>query len=101
MRDPVFREELLSNDFVFEGRVIPCTPPSVHVVPVHLRGLPVELAEESVKSAFSAFGDVFTVSPLYFKVFPSLRNGNRILLMSLGKPIPSSLNVLAFQCPTW
>lgn len=89
VHDPAFCQELLSNDFVFEGRVIPCTPTGVNFVPVHLRDLPVELA------------DAFTVSLVYFKDFPSLRNENRVLLLSLREPSPSFLNVLGFQCRTW
>ena len=40
MREPAFREELLSNDLMFE-----VTPAGVHVVTVYVRDLPVELSE--------------------------------------------------------
>lgn len=99
--DPAFREELLSKDVIIEDRLIPCTPAGVHVVSVYLRDLPVELSDESFKSAFSAFGEVYSVLPVFFKDFPQLRNGNRILLMSIHEPIPSSLVVLGFECRTW
>ena len=101
MRDPAFREELLSSDFVFEGRKIPVTPAGVHTTTVYVRDLPVELSDESVKSALSAFGDVYSVRHAYFKDFPELRNGNRLLLMSVSSPIPSSFNVLGFVCRSW
>ena len=101
VRDPAFREELLSSDFVFEGRKIPVTPAGVHTTTVYVRDLPVELSDESVKSALSAFGDVYSVRHAYFKDFPELRNGNRLLLMSLSSPIPSSFNVLGFVCRSW
>ena len=101
VRDPAFWEELLSSDFVFEGRKIPVTPAGVHTITVYVRDLPVELSDESVKSALSAFGDVYSVRHAYFKDFPNLRNGNRLLLMSVSSPIPSSLNVLGFVCRTW
>ena len=101
MREPTFREELLSNDLIFEDRKIPVTPAGVHVVTIYVRDLPVELSDETVKSAFSSYGEVYSVSHGYFKVFPDLRNGNRLILMSVCNPIPSSLNVLGFLCRTW
>ena len=101
VRDPAFREELLSSDFVYEGRKIPVTPAGVHTTTVYVRDLPVELSDESVKSALSVYGDVYAISHACFKDFPDLRNGNRLLLMSVSSPIPSSFNVLGFVCRTW
>ena len=82
VREPAFREELLSNDFVYEGRKIPVTPAGVHTVTVYVRDLPVELSDDSIKSAFSSFGEVFSISHAHFKDFPELRNGNRLLLVT-------------------
>ena len=96
-----FREELLSSDFVYEGRKIPVTPPGVHTTTVYVRDLPVELSDESVKSALSVYGDVYSIRHACFKDFPDLRNGNRLLLMSVSTPIPSSFNLLGFVCRTW
>ena len=97
VREPIFREELLSNDFVYEGRKIPVTPAGVHTVTVHVRDLPVELSDDSIKFAFPSFGEVFSISHAHFKDFPELRNGNRLLLMSVSNPIPSSFNVLGLS----
>ena len=101
VRDLPFREELLSSDFVYEGRKIPVTPAGVHTTTVYVRDLPVELSDESVKSALSVYGDVYSIRHACFKDFPDLRNGNRLLLMSVSTPIPSSFNVLGFVCRTW
>ena len=101
VREPAFQEELLSNDLSFEGRKVPVTPAGVHVVTVYVRDLPVELSDETVKSAFSSYGEVYSVRHGYFKDFPDLRNGNRLILISVCNPIPSSLNVLGFVCRTW
>ena len=101
VREPAFREELLSNDLMFEDRKITVTPAGVHVITVYVRDLPVELSEETVKSAFSSYGEVYSVCHGHFKDFPDLRNGNRLILMSVCNPIPSSLNVLGFVCRTW
>ena len=99
--DPAYREELLSSDFKFEDSPIPVTPADCPVTSVYLRDLPVEISDESVRSALEAFGDVFNVRAAVHKDFPSIRNGTRILLMSVKVLIPSSLNVLGFVCRTW
>ena len=101
LRDAAYREELLSSDFLFEDNPIPVTPADRPTCSVYLRDLPVEISDESVRTAFDAFGDVFSVRAAVFKDFPSIRNGTRILLMSVNQPIPSSLNVLGFMCRTW
>ena len=101
VREPAFREELLSNDLMFEDRKIPVTPAGVHVVTVYVRDLPVELSVETVKSAFSLYGEVYSVRHGFFKDFPALQNGNRLILMSVSNLIPSSLNVLGFVCRAW
>ena len=101
VREPAFREELLSNDLMFEDRKIPVTPAGVHVITVYVRDLPVELSEKTVKSAVSSYGDVYSVCHGHFKDFPDLRNGNRLILMSVCNSIPSPLNVLGFVCRTW
>ena len=40
VREPAFREELLSNDLIFEDRKIPVTPAGVHVIPCSTRDSP-------------------------------------------------------------
>ena len=101
VHDPAFREELLSNDVIIEGRKIPVTPAGVHIVTVYVRDLPFELSDATIKSAFSTYGDVYSIRHAYFKDLPDLPNGNRLLLLSVCNPIPSSLNVLGFDCRTW
>ena len=43
----------------------------------------------------------FSVRSTVYKDIFSIRNGTRVLLMSVKQPIPSSLNVLGFTCLTW
>ena len=45
VREPAFREELLSSDFMFEDRKTPVTPVGVHTTTVYVRDLPVELSD--------------------------------------------------------
>ena len=102
VREPAFWEELLSNDLMFEDRKIPVTSCGCSCYySIYVRDLPVELSEETVKSAFSSYGEVYSVCHGHFKDFPDLRNGNRLILMSVCNPIPSSLNVLGFVCRIW
>ena len=80
LHDVAYREELLSSDFLFEDNPIPVTPADRPTCSVYLRDLPVEISDESVRAAFDAFGDVFSVRAAVFKDCPSIRNGTRILL---------------------
>ena len=70
LREPAFQEELLSSDFVFEGRKIPVTPAGVHTSTVYVHDLPVELPDESVKSALPVYGDVYSIRHACFKEYP-------------------------------
>ena len=101
LRSSAYREELLSSDFMFEDILIPVTPADRQTTSVYLRDLPVEIADDSVRSAFKVFGDIFSVRSTVYKDFPSIRNGTCVQLMSVKQPIPSSLNVLGFVCRTW
>ena len=101
VRSSAYREELLSSDFMFEDTLIPVTPADRQTISVYLRDLPVEIADDSVRSALEEFGDVFSVRSTVNKDFPSIRNGTRVLLMSVKQSIPSSLNVLGFVCRVW
>ena len=103
-REPAFREELLSSDFLFEDRKIPVTPAGVQVVTVYVRDLPVEVSSPPFlrrrKGGLDGL-EVYSVRHGFFKDFPDLQNGNRLILMSISNPIPSSPNVLGFVCRAW
>ena len=101
MSDPAYQEELLFIDFSFEDRLIPVTPTDCHIVSVRVCDLPFKLSSESVKSALSVFGDVFSVCVVCFKDFPGIFNGNRVLLLTVPESIPSSVNVAGFLSRVW
>ena len=71
------------------------TPAGVHTVTVYVRDLPVEFSDESLKCAFSVYGDVYSVRHACYKGFPDLYNGNRLLLMSVQNPSRRPLMFLA------
>ena len=86
---------------MFEDTPVSVTPADRPTISVYLHDLPVEIADDSVRSALKSFGDVFSVRSTVYKDFPSICNGTRVLLMSVKQPIPSSLNVLGVTCCTW
>ena len=61
VRSSAYREELLSSDFMFEDTPIHVTPADRPTISVYLRDLPVEISDDSVRSALESFGDVFSV----------------------------------------
>ena len=69
--DPAYREELLSSDFMFEDSPIPVTPADCFVSSVYLRDLPVEISDESVRSALEVFLMCSLSVPLSIKIFPA------------------------------
>ena len=75
VHEPAFQEELQSNDVTIEGRKIQVTPAGVQTITVFACDLPLELSDESTKSAFSTYGDVYSVCRTFFKDYPDLCNG--------------------------
>ena len=49
-----------------------------------------------MKSVFERFGVVHSISPCFFRDFPSVSNGTRRLVMSFREAIPSSASVVDF-----
>ena len=50
---------------------------------------------------FSVFGEVYSVQFMYRKEFPTICTGTRTVLMSVQIPVPSTVNVLSFECRVW
>ena len=74
--------------------MIRVTPAGVHVVSVYVRDLPVELSNDSIKSALSTYGEVYSVRHSFFKDFPDLQNGNRLISVSYTHlTLPTKLEV--------
>ena len=67
---------------------------------VHLHHCPFEVPDRTVADALSAFGIVLDVQ---FSSFAgsTLRNGSRVIKMSLQEEIPTKLFVLRYPCRVW
>ena len=68
---------------------------------VHLRDLPVEVDHDNVSNFFSAYGEVLSVDHCYFKEYPSVRNGNRIVKILLTQDIPCFVEVEGCNRRVW
>lgn len=98
VRTQAYREKLLKPQFMFEDVIIPIRPADRVVKVVYVRDLPFDLSVESVQFVFSVFGEVYSVQFVYHKEFPTICTGTRTVLMSVQVPVPSTVNVLGFDC---
>ena len=72
---------------------VPVTVSDVALCSVYVRDLPFEAPDVDVRTVFESFGVVHSVRPCYFRDFPSVANGTRVLLMSFDESVPSTLCV--------
>ncbi|XP_067048584.1 uncharacterized protein [Acropora muricata] len=92
-----YRDDLLEGStFLFGDVPIPVTAADQSVRFVFVRDLPLEVPDDDVKSVFERFGVVHSISPCFFRDFPSVSNGTRRLVMSFREAIPSSVSVVDF-----
>ena len=92
-----YRDDLLEGStFLFGDVPILVTAADQNIRFVFVRDLPFEVPDDDVKSVFERFGVVHSMSPCFFRDFPSVSNGTRRLVMSLREAIPSSVSVADF-----
>ena len=100
-----YRNELLRESSFLYGEVsVPVTASVVPIRSVYVRDLPFEVSDVDVHSVFESYGVVHSVRPVYFRDFPSVATGTRVLLMSFAESvqsIPSSLSVSSFPVRVW
>ena len=100
-----YRNELLrESSFLFGEVSVPVTVSDAVIRSVYVRDLPFEVPDANVQDVFQSFGVVHSVRPCYFRDFPSVANGTRILLMSFNESvqsIPSTLSVSDFPVRVW
>ena len=80
---------------------VPISAADASFLPVYVRDLPYEVPDADVVSVFQAFGVVLSIRPCFFKNFPSVANGTRVLRMSFNDPLPSSLHVASCPARVW
>ena len=97
-----YRDELLRGSVFRYGDVeVPVSAADALFVPVYVRDLPFEVPDADVVSAFQSLGVVLSIRPCFFKNFPSVANGTRVLRMSFTDPLPSSLHVASCPVRVW
>ena len=97
-----YRDELLRGSVFRYGDVeVPVSAADALFLPVYVRDLPFEVSDADVVSAFRSFGVVLSIRPCFFKDFPSVANGTRVLRMSFTDPLPSSLHVASCPVRVW
>ena len=97
-----YRDELLRGSVFRYGDVeVPVSAADALFLPVYVRDLPFEVSDADVVSAFRSFGVVLSIRPCFFKDFPSVANGTRVLRMSFTDPLPSSLHVASCPARVW
>ena len=84
---------LEGSTFLFGDVPIPVTAADQSIRFVFVRDLPFEVPDDDVKSVFERFGVVQSISPCFFRDFPS---GTRRFVMSFREAIPSSVSVVDF-----
>ena len=92
-----YRDDLLEGStFLFGDVPIPVTAADQSIRFVFVRDLPFEVPDDDVKSVFERVGVVHSISPCFFRDFPSVSNGTRRLVVSFREAIPSSVSVVGF-----
>ena len=97
-----YRDELLRGSSFRYGDVeVPVSAADALFLAVYVRDLPYEVPDADVVSVFKAFGVVLSIRPCFFKNFPSVANGTRVLQMSFTDPLPSTLYVASSPVRVW
>ena len=68
---------------------------------VYLRDCPVEVPDSAVSGFFSSYGEIHSITHSKHQGLPGLRDGTRVVKMTLTKDIPGSVRVAGFDCHVW
>ena len=68
---------------------------------IYLRDCPVEVPDSAVSGFFSSFGEIHSITHSEYQGMPGLRDGTRIVKMTLTKDVPGSVRVASFDCRVW
>ena len=100
-RTAAYRDELLrGSSFCYGDIEVPVSAADAVPRLVYARDLPFEVPDADV-SVLKAFGVVLSIRPCYFKNFPSVANGTRVLRMVLNDPVSSPLHIASYPVRVW
>ena len=68
---------------------------------VYLRDCPAEVPDSAVSGFFSSYGEIHSITHSEHQGLPGLRDGTRVVKMTLTKDIPGSVHVAGFDCRVW
>ena len=68
---------------------------------IYLRDCPVEVPDSAVSGFFSSYGEIHSITHSEHQGLPGLRDGTRVVKMTLTKDIPGSVRVAGFDCRVW
>ena len=68
---------------------------------VYVRDCPAEVPDSAVSGFFGSFGEVHSISHSEHDGFPGLRDGTRVVKMTLTKDVPPVARVAGFDCRVW
>ena len=68
---------------------------------IHLRDCPAEVPDSKISGFFGPFGEVHSISHSEHIGFPGLRDGTRVVKMTLTKDVPPVVRVAGFDCRVW
>ena len=94
------RRAVLRNGLALDGVDIPVMEADSTVRFVHLHHCPFEVSDRAVAGALSGFATVLDIQFSYY-AGSTVRNGSRVVKMSLQEEIPTKLFVLRYPCRVW
>jgi len=68
---------------------------------IYLPDCPVEVPDSAVSGFLSSYGEIHSITHSEYQGMPGLRDGTRVMKMTLTKDIPGSVCVAAFDCRVW
>ena len=68
---------------------------------VYLCDCPVEVLDSAVSGFFPSYGEIHSITHSECQGMPGLRDGTRVVKITLTKDIPGSVRVAGFDCRVW
>ena len=68
---------------------------------VYLRDCPVEVLDSAVSGFFPSYEEIHSITHSEYQGMPELRDGTRVVKMTLTRDIPGSVGVAGFDCRVW
>ena len=94
-------EHVLASGIRFNDVPLRLAPAGTQSRILYLHDCPSEVPDNIVRQFFTSFGEVHNISHSTHQGFPELRDGNRVVRISLSKDIPGVVTIAGFECRVW